>query len=78
MCIRNIQDEYSWVNLSLGSVFRYWEAQIQIGEAIQGWGFWTWKAENADDWSYQAGLKGGWIPQDPTDMLYPNMCGQNG
>lgn len=32
------------------------------------------QAENADDWSYQRGLEGGWIPQDPTDRLYPNIC----
>ena len=31
-------------------------------------------AENADDWSYQKGLEGGWIPQDPTDRLYPDIC----
>ncbi len=32
------------------------------------------QAENADDWSYQKGLEGGWIPKDPTDRLYPNIC----
>ncbi|PCH42165.1 glycoside hydrolase family 5 protein [Wolfiporia cocos MD-104 SS10] len=53
---------------------KYWEAQVQIGESIQGWVFWTWKAENADEWSYQKGLEGGWIPQDPTDRLYPDIC----
>ncbi|KAI0077909.1 glycoside hydrolase family 5 protein [Panus rudis PR-1116 ss-1] len=53
---------------------KYWEAQVTIGEAIQGWVYWTWKAENADDWSYQKGLEGGWIPQDPDDRLYPNLC----
>jgi glucan 1,3-beta-glucosidase len=74
---------------------RYWEAQIEIGESIQGWIFWTWKvralpcllddikcttiltraqAENADEWSYLKGLEGGWIPQDPTNRLYPNIC----
>ena len=31
--------------------------------------------ENADDWSYQVGLEGGWIPQDPTDRIYPGICG---
>ncbi|TCD61592.1 exo-1,3-beta-glucanase [Steccherinum ochraceum] len=53
---------------------QYWESQVNIGEAIQGWVFWTWKAENADEWSYQKGLQGGWIPQDPTDRQYPNPC----
>ncbi|TBU33304.1 glycoside hydrolase [Dichomitus squalens] len=53
---------------------KYFESQVAIGEAVQGWIFWTWKAENADDWSYQKGLEGGWIPQDPTDRLYPDIC----
>ncbi|KAH9849706.1 glycoside hydrolase family 5 protein [Lenzites betulinus] len=53
---------------------KYWESQVAIGEAVQGWIFWTWKAENADEWSYQRGLAGGWIPQDPTDSLYPDIC----
>ncbi|KAH8100877.1 glycoside hydrolase [Cristinia sonorae] len=53
---------------------QYFESQVEIGEGIQGWVYWTWKAENADDWSYQKGLEGGWIPQDPTDRQYPNLC----
>ncbi|KAH9945165.1 glycoside hydrolase [Epithele typhae] len=53
---------------------KYFESQVAIGEAVQGWTFWTWKAENADDWSYQKGLEGGWIPQDPTDRKYPDIC----
>ncbi|KAF8920328.1 glycoside hydrolase family 5 protein [Mucidula mucida] len=53
---------------------KYWEVQVQVGESVQGWIFWTWKAENADEWSYQKGLEGGWIPKDPTDRLYPDIC----
>ncbi|KAI0734298.1 glycoside hydrolase [Fomitopsis betulina] len=53
---------------------KYWEAQVAVGESVQGWIFWTWKAENADDWSYQRGLEGGWIPQDPTDRMYRHIC----
>lgn len=34
------------------------------------------QAENADDWSYQAGIKGGWIPAtDPAQKIYGNLCG---
>ncbi|PBK71986.1 glycoside hydrolase family 5 protein [Armillaria solidipes] len=51
---------------------KYWEAQVIT---YQNWIHWTWKAESADDWSYQAGLAGGWIPHDPTNMLYPSICG---
>lgn len=74
---------------------------MDIGEALQGWVYWTWKArvffslsntqsssvlnrlpslisfsqaENADEWSYQKGMEGGWIPQDPTERLYPGLC----
>jgi len=53
---------------------RYWEVQTEIAENVNGWVYWTWKAENSDDWSYQRGLAGGWIPQDPTNRLYPNIC----
>ncbi|KAL4252280.1 glycosyl hydrolase 5 (cellulase A) family protein [Abortiporus biennis] len=53
---------------------KYWEVQADIGEAIQGWVYWAWKVENADDWSYQRGLQGGWIPQGPTSRMYPNQC----
>ncbi|KAE9390726.1 glycoside hydrolase family 5 protein [Gymnopus androsaceus JB14] len=55
---------------------QYWEAQVQTYEAGgSGWIQWTWKAENADEWTYQAGLANGWIPQDPTDFEFPNICG---
>ncbi|OAX40065.1 glycoside hydrolase family 5 protein [Rhizopogon vinicolor AM-OR11-026] len=53
---------------------QYWEAQVISYEKGAGWIQWTWKAENADDWSYQAGLEYGWIPQDPTDLEYPSIC----
>ncbi|KAJ7475829.1 glycoside hydrolase family 5 protein [Mycena latifolia] len=53
---------------------KYWEVQVTMGENVQGWLFWTWKAENSDEWSYQKGLEGGWIPQDPTNRLYPDIC----
>lgn len=54
---------------------RYWEAQVVAYERGAGWIQWTWKAESSDDWSYQAGLKHGWIPQDPTQLMYPDICG---
>lgn len=54
---------------------QYWEAQVITYEKAQGWIQWTWKAEAADEWSYQAGLANGWIPQNPTDLKYPSICG---
>ncbi|KAJ7757809.1 glycoside hydrolase family 5 protein [Mycena maculata] len=53
---------------------QFWEAQVISYEKGAGWIQWTWKAENADEWSYQAGLANGWIPQDPTNLMYPNIC----
>lgn len=41
----------------------------------EGWLMWTWKAENSDEWSYKAGLDNGWIPKNPTERKYPNICG---
>ena len=55
-----------------------WEAQVIAFErGGQGWVMWTWKMESADEWSYQAGLANGWIPQDPTNFKYPNICGSS-
>jgi aryl-phospho-beta-D-glucosidase BglC (GH1 family) len=54
---------------------KFWEAQVHSYEMGQGWLQWTWKAENADEWTYQAGLANGWIPQDPTSRMYPTICG---
>ncbi|KAF5368395.1 hypothetical protein D9758_002194 [Tetrapyrgos nigripes] len=53
---------------------KFWEAQAITYEQGDGWLQWTWKAENADEWSYQAGLANGWIPQNPTDRKYPDIC----
>lgn len=54
---------------------KMWEAQVITFEKGTGWIQWTWKAENADEWSYQAGLANGWIPQNPTNLKYPTICG---
>lgn len=54
---------------------QFWEAQATAYEKGEGWIQWTWKAENADEWSYQAGLANGWIPQNPTERRYPRICG---
>ncbi|KIM47526.1 glycoside hydrolase family 5 protein [Hebeloma cylindrosporum] len=54
---------------------QYWEAQVMTYEKAQGWIQWTWKAEIADEWSYQAGLANGWIPRNPTNFQFPNICG---
>jgi glucan 1,3-beta-glucosidase len=53
---------------------QYWEAQVITYEKAGGWIQWTWKAEIADEWTYQAGLKNGWIPQNPNDLQNRNIC----
>ncbi|KAG6877963.1 hypothetical protein C0992_008910 [Termitomyces sp. T32_za158] len=68
-------------------LFEYWEAQASTYEhATLGWIAWTWKTERADEWSYQAGLKNGWIKriQNKTATTYedakvfpdPAVCGK--
>ncbi|CAE6521924.1 unnamed protein product [Rhizoctonia solani] len=52
---------------------RFWDAQTIAFERGNGWVYWTWKAEIADEWSYSKGLEGGWIPRDPTNHIY-NAC----
>ncbi|KAF9523909.1 exo-1-3-beta-glucanase [Crepidotus variabilis] len=54
---------------------KYWEAQVTTYEKGVGWLMWTWKTEQADEWSYQAGLQNGWIPQNPEERRFPNICG---
>ncbi|VDC03463.1 unnamed protein product [Peniophora sp. CBMAI 1063] len=54
---------------------KMYEAQTSTFEQGSGWIMWTWKAENAADWTYQDGLNGGWIPHSPTDREYPSICG---
>ncbi|KAF8335351.1 glycoside hydrolase family 5 protein [Cantharellus anzutake] len=53
---------------------KYFEAQTIAFEMADGWIYWTWKTESADEWSYSAGVAGGWIPPRPTQRLYPYIC----
>jgi glucan 1,3-beta-glucosidase len=39
------------------------EAQMHSFEQGWGWFYWTWKTESAPQWSYQAGLKAGMLPE---------------
>lgn len=56
---------------------QYWEAQTAAYEqGGAGWIQWAWKTEAGagEEWSYEKGLQYGWIPQDPTQRMYPNIC----
>jgi glucan 1,3-beta-glucosidase len=61
---------------------KFWDTQTQVYEnngqgrviaveicSLSGWVFWTWKTESAAEWSYSAGLAGGWIPYNPTEHV---------
>ncbi|EPQ54092.1 glycoside hydrolase [Gloeophyllum trabeum ATCC 11539] len=74
-CAGYTGDQGGWSDSYKTFLRRYWEAQVAVAEAASGWIYWCWKTESADDWSYQKGLEGGWIPQDPSDRLYPDICG---
>lgn len=39
------------------------EAQMHSFEKGWGWWYWTWKTESAHQWSYEAGLKAGVLPE---------------
>ncbi|KAI5117542.1 hypothetical protein M0805_004371 [Coniferiporia weirii] len=56
---------------------KFWEAQTTAYEAGQGWIQWTWKTAPGagEEWSYEVGLKEGWIPKNATSRKYPNICG---
>lgn len=55
---------------------QFWEAQVQAYEERLGWTMWTWKTEAGagEEWSYSKGLEYGWIPQDPSERKYPDIC----
>ena len=56
----------------IANLRKNWAAQADAYEAGLGWIMWTWKTEDhtADDWSYKAGVRHGWIPRDPTDRSF--------
>ncbi|WFD03919.1 glucan 1,3-beta-glucosidase [Malassezia obtusa] len=56
----------------IANLRKNWAAQADAYEQGLGWIMWTWKVDNhnADEWSYQAGVRHGWIPRDPTDRSF--------
>ena len=55
-------------------VKHYSVLKVNTFEKASGWIQWTWKAEQADEWSYSAGLQFGWIPNNITKRKYPHIC----
>ena len=64
-------------NLFYAFLRKYWEAQTIAYESGVGWTHWPWKTEAGagEEWSYSKGLEYGWIPQNVTDRIYPDICG---
>jgi glucan 1,3-beta-glucosidase len=50
------------------------EAQMSAFESAWGWFYWTWKTESAAQWSYQAGVQGGYMPKVAYERAFS--CGQ--
>ncbi|TKY85253.1 hypothetical protein EX895_006333 [Sporisorium graminicola] len=54
---------------------RNFRTQQWVFEQGGGWIFWSWRNDNNPDWSYQTGLKYGWIPTDLDAQPYgANPC----
>ncbi|KAN0059734.1 hypothetical protein ACQY0O_008306 [Thecaphora frezii] len=51
---------------------RNFRTQQYIYEKGAGWIMWSWRNDEALDWSYQAGLQWGWIPKDLDAKPYGN------
>lgn len=55
------------------SLARFFEVQTAVYEKASGWFMWTFKAENADDWSYDAGVKvSGKLTYFPSLLHHPH------
>jgi hypothetical protein len=60
-----------------GWIFWAWKVIIIFALSLLGIFLtpFTAQTETVDEWSYKKGLAGGWIPQDPTERKFPNICG---
>lgn len=64
-----------WDQYMRGDVRGYIEAQLETFERVsQGWIFWNFKTESADEWSAFALLDAGIFPQPLTDRQYSAIC----
>lgn len=68
-------DYSTWPSTYKTNVRKFVEAQLDAYELSAGWIFWTWKTEDAVEWSMQRLLAGGFFPQPLSDRQYPNQCG---
>nr|AJD14768.1 beta-1 3-glucanase [Glaciozyma antarctica PI12] len=73
-CAGKTGDSTQWSKAYKIWLRKFYEVQTQVYEQGSGWIMWTWRLESGDDWSYSAGLRGGWIPRVPTRKLYGDQC----
>ncbi|RSH87288.1 hypothetical protein EHS25_003197 [Saitozyma podzolica] len=50
---------------------QFWEVQSDVYELGAGWIFWSIKHELAGPWSWSQSAAQNWIPEDPTEKIYP-------
>jgi glucan 1,3-beta-glucosidase len=50
---------------------KFWDVQTQVNEKYgTGWLFWTWKNEEAAEWSYKRGMELGFISEKADEHKY--------
>ncbi|WFD34939.1 glucan 1,3-beta-glucosidase [Malassezia cuniculi] len=71
-CSRRSGNSKNWTDKYKQQLARSFGAQSSAYEGGTGWVMWTWRTEghNADDWSYRAGVRGGWIPRNVDDRQF--------
>lgn len=66
----------SWDQQYRDDTRQYIEGQMDTYEAMtEGWVFWNFKTESADEWSLFALLDNGIFPNPVTSRAFPPMCG---
>ncbi|WWD17228.1 hypothetical protein CI109_101666 [Kwoniella shandongensis] len=64
---------YNFTSSYEASLFmrQFWEVQSNVYELGAGWIFWSVHHELAGPWSWTQSAAQNWIPEDPTEKLYP-------
>lgn len=67
-----------WSQEHKDDLARWWEVGMDAYYSGSGGFFWAWKTEEgtAEDFSYVAGVKNGWIPKDPKTRPHGFHCGK--
>ncbi|KAL7938496.1 glycoside hydrolase family 5 protein [Trichoderma chlorosporum] len=63
-------DPSKWSSEYKNFLSMFAEAQMYSFEKGLGWWYWTWKTESSPQWSYQAGMQAGVLPQKAWDRSF--------